>query len=356
MKNTVKKFMKKQWLLLWVVAVLCGYIWMFASAESMKTLTPLSRVVVSKEGHGSLFSSNLLLQGGDEKYLPVDKSTLTDTDIFLWNYDVLDSTTFYTENINYKIEAVFTDSEGNPLDAATIGQRVLTIEAQNANAQTTSILTLNSTTRSGEITGLTLPYNSTNGTQRKVTLKYSNNWNLSTDANICIQLKVIPTTNDVGASYSDLYPISRIIGIKTTNGSISSGWTVKVDESDLSNNPTGYDAYNLVASGSGSAEITITWDTTKVELNKYFYDDTLGVYGFASGEVVDSGKTGDWYSITINADTNSTAKNNRNRYCIQIYKLGKLDDTTTPSNWNFVAINETAAQNPSAWVYVMISQ
>ena len=361
MGKNIIQFMKKQWLAVWLIVVVLGFASMVAYAEYTSQNSYMGRVVVSKDGTGMLFSSNLLKTltevEGEMKssYQPVykaPKSTGTyDVDVLLWNYNELDETTRYDRNINYRIDAVLTDSSGNTLSADDLGSQTITIVSNQTDATT---VVLSKTNLNGTISPQTLVHSDSNSTQNSYTVKFSSGWDLENDIDICVELRVVPTEDDSHNAYSDLSTLGRIIGIRQSRTTGTNGWKASVNEKTDSNSPTGFDAYNLVFTGSGSATITVSWDMNKIAVNKNFYAQSNNVFGFVSGEVVDGATTDGWHTITINADTGNKTQNNRNRYSLQLYKLGELDDETYPQGWSFYSLNESVADSPNAWIRVTI--
>lgn len=369
MKKNIISFIKKQWLIIWIVLSSIVLFAIIASAESLFTLSPMKRVLVTKGGKGVLFSSNLLTNLIEETvegvptekatYQPIYKTNSYDVDLYLWNYDILDETTRYPENINYRLEARLTDSEGNAL--TDIGSRTITITPTSPSG---SSLVLSTSNPSGTFNSQTLVHSDSVSAQNYYVVEFSSNWNLDEDANICVEIKAIPTTNDAGVAYSDIPKLGRIIGLRKTRSTSTNGWKATISEKTDINSPTDFDAYNLVLSGSGSATITVSWDPTKIGLNEYFYKESKCVYGFdfpdddedTDYEIKDNGvsETDGWHTITIKADTSIDSRNNRNRYSIQLYKLGNQDDTINPTSWDFCALNQTAANSPNAWIRVNI--
>ncbi len=361
MSKNIIKFMKKQWLAVWLIVVVLGFASLVAYAEYTSQNSYMGRVVVSKDGTGMLFSSNLLKTltevEGEMKssYQPVYKAPKAngtyDVDVLLWNYNEQDETNRYDRNINYRVEAVLTDSSGNALSAADLGSQTITIVSNQTDV---TMIVLSKTHLSDTISPQTLVHSDSSSTENSYTVKFSSGWDLENDIDICVELRAVPTVDDSNNAYSDLSTLGRIIGIRQSRITGTNGWKASLNEKTESNSPTGFDAYNLVFTGSGSATITVSWDVSKIAVNKNFYAPTNNVFGFVSGEVVDGGTTDGWHTVTINADTGSTIQSNRNRYSLQLYKLGELDDSTYPQGWNFYSLNESAEDSPNAWIRVSI--
>ena len=362
MKHNTLSFIRRQWLFVWTMAVSIILFSIAASAEATVTRSPMNRVLVTKDGHGILFSSNILSDMVEETvsgvttqkatYQPSYKDEKTNeayvVDLNLWNYDTLDETTRYPENINYRLDVRLTHSEGgNTLTAAEVGTHTVVITPTSPSG---TPVTLSSSNLTAQLTGQSLIHSDSRSTQNSYTVSFSAGWDLDNDTDICVEIIATPTLNDSDNPYSDVPTLGRIIGLRKSRTTGSNGWKATISEKTDTNSPTEFDGYNLILSGSGSATITISWDTTKIGVNKYIYSMN-NVFDYAIGtEIIDQGKTDGWHTITIKADSSTC----RNRYAIQLYKLGNLNDSTSPSSWSFFAYN---ANSPSAndWIRVNIT-
>lgn len=358
MKNKIFTFVKKQWLLIWLLLTSLSFVTIVVKAESVVLLSPMKRVLVTKDGHGLLFSSNLLdiVEEGEIEYQPAYKSGNGPyvVDLLLWNYDIKDEGSRYPEDINYELRTVLTDASGTPLTATDVGTKTVIIAPKSPSGVS---ITLSSENLSDKLESQNLIHSANGSTENSYTLTFPSGWDLEEDADICVQLTAVPTTKTLGGGYTDLATLGKIVGLRKSRATGSNGWDAVVNEKNNSNSPTSFDAYNLVVSGSGRATITISWDISKLEVNKNFYDDGNNVFGYTVGEnaeVVDSGEEDGWYTVTINADTGIAARNNRNRYSLQLYKLGELDDDTYPADWNFFVKNSSRTASPNAWIIVNI--
>lgn len=367
MKQNIFSFLKKQWLVMWIIVVSLLLFAVIASAEALVTLSPMKRVLVTKDGQGVMFSSNILDTLDTESgisYQPVYKSGNGPyvVDLLLWNYDIKDESTRYPEDINYKIEAKLTDSTGAELDATTIGTRTITITPTSPSG---TALTLSSSNRSDELLSQCLSRSESGSTENAYTLTFtsSTGWDLDNDVDICVQIRAIPTTKTGGGAYGDLTELAKIIGLRKSRTTGSNGWDASITEK--SNSPTSFDAYNLILSGSGSATITVSWDTSKIDVNKNFYDSVSNVFGLDVGtgkEIEDNGVDGNgWHTIVVNANsgvnrnTGADAETNKiyhNRYTLHLYKLGILDDDAQPASWDALFAKNSASAN--AWIKVNI--
>ena len=353
-KKTIKNIIKKQWLLVWITIVAVALLTIVASAEYGSTSSNMHRVVVSKKGPGMMFSSNYLIEEGDSVYHPIyvkpkDEGRYDSNYLFIWNYNTSDLERLYPEDINYRLEVKLTDQSGTDL-TRDIGSRNITIT--NPNNET---ITLNNTVRSGSWASQKLVHSSQAAANRYA-ISFSEGWDIANEEDICVQIKAIPTSRNNNEPYTDIRTISGIVGLKTTASSVSNGWKASISEQPEENNttvtPDQFDAYNLILTGSGSATITVRWNTAYLQLNRYFTDSNNRVYHFAEGEViVNEPDAGGWQTMTINADTGDDTKDNRNRYTVQLYKTGSGE----PVDWKFFANNKADGVYESAWIRVNIN-
>lgn len=382
------KSLKKQWLLVWCAVIAFSLVTMIASAEYGDAKSTMKRVVRSTSDQGKMFSSNVLIENGTGTYVPNykqelaenDKATSTyDVDIYLWNYSVGNISKWYPTDIDYKITLTFTHTNGEPLNAGEIKGRSVSLVKGNS---ATPLLTLNSTTA---VTSdkQTLSHSSAQSAEDHYKLKYSGEWDLEKDTDICVKMEAVPYKGTDAAKYQDLSAISAIIGLKQSVNIGASGWEAYLAESQngvTSTKTNECDAFNLVATGSGKAIITIKWDTTHLECNKYFCNSAVNVPGeskvYQFGTYVDAenaqtreveySKSGDIATLTIVGDTgtplysnpaDSNAKlDNKNRYDIQFYKVTGPSPST---DWSFCSVtysNTITEPNGNTWLTVNVKQ
>lgn len=360
MKNKTIKFIKKQWLRVWIIAAVISLSTMGVMAAYISANSTMKRVVVSTSSQGKLFSSNVLVEDGQNTYIPRYFPQLNDTmetypvDIYLWNYSVTNPARWYSDDINYTITFTFTDSEGTALTADDIGSRAVIIADKDDN----TLVTLDGTTPTLTYTksGESLPYNAAISAEGKYTLKYDGNWSLDNDTDICVKVDVQLNNGDDATRYQDLSPLGGIIGLKKSTSAESTGWQAYISEQADGKPVTDCDGFNMVVSGSGEATITIKWDTRYLGCNRNFYNNTInsfGTYEDTTQEVTYTapGAGSNIATLVIKADTASSATSNRNRYDIQFYKTG----TSEPANWTFITNTESDLSD-SVWLYINVVQ
>ena len=354
MENNIFDFIKKQWLLIWVLLASVGLFTMTATAFYESTSNSMNRVVVASSAQGMMFSSNYLEEGGENAYQAKycielnedDKNTSTyDTEVFIWNYNLTNISRWYPEEIKYSLKLKLTNTKGESLEADDVGNHTISLYDSEENLLTT----LDNSKLSDTISNQSLPSLTSRTSENKYIIKYSGNWNLDDDTEICLQMVTELDRSDDENKYKDLNDLGQIIGLKRSSNSESKGWQAYLKEQRGNEDITKCDGFNLVVTGSGQAIITITWDTTYLDFNRNFYLKDSNLYNFS--EVTYTASTNDnvWATMRIEANTASNATNHRNRYDIQLYKTGKAlltswgffsgqNDETTDATWVKVSV------------------
>ncbi|MCR5019992.1 hypothetical protein [Ruminococcus sp.] len=346
MQKQLMRFLKKQWLIVWIAAVALTLTAILVSAEYLGENSTMNRVIVALSEQKLMFSSNILKENGDNEYQPKYEAGLSaeqilngaayDVPLLLWNYDRSNPSRWYSESINYDISFKLVQADGTEINTAEkLNGKSITI-LKNGN----SITTLDSNQYSDSRPD-TLTYSPSGAAENSYTIRFPGNWDFVADDDICVQIKAVPNNEGNTEKYIDLKNLGAIVGLKQLQSMGSSGWNVYISESRISDTaPADYDAYNLVINGSGVADITLKIDTAKLLFNKYFYDSSLRVKDFTAGEVSYIGPDANGIATIIikadssmNRNTGSDAETNpeyRNRYDIQLYKKG-----TDPVAWTF---------------------
>ena len=357
MKKRIINFIKRRWLLVWIMVALIGTMCFVGYAEYQTENSYMKRVVVASSDQGMMFSSNYLVEGGyntyQAKYDRKNDDESYDVNVFLWNYSLKNTSICYPDAIEYTVELRITDNKGNAITDSSIFAdidtespensvyRSIAVKRQNGSEIVTynyksdlsSVYTFNDTIAAGN--------GAAKQTQYILTF---NNWDLIENKNICIQMIAKPNVT----KHKELRNIGAVIGMKEAVDEESNDWQASISE--IQNNRTDVDGYNLVLSGSGKAKIEIKWDTSKIDINKYFRE-TDTIYSFYTGDInervidpVDD-ETG-WRKMTINADANSY----RNRYNIQLY----LCAGEKPASSVFFADEDSAGA--STWITYKITK
>ena len=353
MKKRILCFIRMRWLLVLTVAVLVGTMTMIGYAEYEFESNYMKRVVVASSDHGMMFSSNYLIEGGLRTYQSKTESGSApyEVRVYLWNYSLKNTTQCYPEEIDYNVSFRVTDNRGDPITDtnAFIGsdpqnpgtpvyKTISVVDSQGNTVHTFS--SSDDLTAAFTVTGETLGGDG-EAAQNMYTLVFDN-WDLRNDKDVCVQMIATPS-----AEHKDLRPIAAVIGLKEAVAEEPNVWQAKISEIEDERNDV--DGYNLVLTGSGKADIQISWDTTKVDLNKYF--GSGNTYNLFTDEIepAPGGSpviSGDWQTVTIHADASAF----RNRYNLQLY----LSAGQKPDEDTFFA-EASSAGAASAWVTYSIT-
>ncbi len=341
MKKHIVQFIKNQWLFLWILLISFGMVALVVSAEYPGKNNFMKRVVMSDESSDMMFSSNLLTLVENDRisYRPYfvrqleNSSETYNVDVFVWNYDIDGTGDFYSKQINYDLEIKVVDEYGNTLSNLGNDKSIQVFKNGSITPLVTfsdleAVYTYNSSEQETLASG--------GRTQNTYSVRFSGNWDLRNDTGKRVMIKATPA-----AAFTDLKTLAAAIGLKEERASASTGWKYYINEQRLDNSatPVDCDAYNLVLTGTGSQTITIEWNPAVAALNQYFYESGGSAFPFVSGEVVYTagGGTNGWNKLVINADSYSAAKNYRNRYDIQIYKVnGELGNS-----WGFISSEQS---------------
>lgn len=381
MRDRIKNFLKKYWLPLWCVLSALSFFGLYAAAEYSISSSTMKKVVASTSDQGKMFSSNILVENGNSTYVAKYFSTHEedaqthviapyDVDLYLWNYSLNNLSKWYPGEIDYNVTLTMTDSNGDQskVTAAVMGSRTVKLikvtetvtvdpetETKTITKNETELETLDGTTPRLTYTTAkqTLTQDSAKSSEDHYILRFSGNWNLDDDTEICVQAIAAPNNGGDANKYKDISSLSAIIGLRKTKGGDSTGWQAYIAEQSDGLTVSECDGYNLVATGSGAAKITIKWNTEKIACNRNFHNGSI--YSFGSGEVAYFEPTGQSKiaTLVISADTGSSDTSNRNRYDMQFYKTG-----SEPTDWNFFENVSSAESSPSGstWMTVYIEQ
>ena len=360
------QFIRKQWLLLWCFAVLAALTAMAVSASyPASTLSIMERVVVASTAVGKMFSSNYLEEGGELSYQAKYCTELTqqekdahkqyEADFFIYNYSLSNIGTWYSKVIEYDLELRLTDAKGNILDVSKLGDRKvrLLVNGVDSGIELSNATPLMPVKLSSQKLGEVANSEFTKEDFIKYTLCFSSDWDLDKDTELCIQ--VCTKLKNKATNYSDLEDIARVIGLKRSVYGESKGWQSSLKEKDQALNHSNVDAYNLVLTGSGRADIQIKWKPDKIVINQYICDSTTyrEPYNYSEVEYTSAsdaeGGNPVWSVMTIHANTGSVATKHRNRYDIQLYRK------ENPGNYSFYAGHLDTKNDTTDWIQVTIT-
>ena len=328
MKNRIIVFLKKRWLLIWVIicAVTITGISVMASYEGEDSI--MKRVIVSSDGKSTGFTSNLLAGEISEGryahrsiYRTPRVSKIYEAEVYIRNHEPESPDFPYESDITYDLEVSITDSSGNIITDLTgfggaEGKLVLIL---NEEGRTVATLPVGQTV-SATIQNQTIVYEKGKPGSLKYILVYQN-WDLDEDTEYCVKLKTTLARGQ-NNNYPDLADIGCVVGLKKNVDFEKNGWDAFLNESNDTITGT-IDGYNLVLTGSGASDITIRWDSANISLN-HLFRGTEPVFDLKSGEVEYVAPSGSetWATLIVHANANDAARDYRNYYNIQVYSTG----------------------------------
>lgn len=396
MKDRIIDLLKNQWFRVWAIFITLSLIPLTVTAEYKDQSNVMKRVVAASESQKMRFSSNKLVQSSNSNpayvveykdtsdlVMPSDENqpSYYVVHVFLWNYSLQNPTRYMDSDIEYDVSFYFADRQGARInDSNVIGaSRSVNVIDKSVNNNTNNF-TLNSTHLNDTTVTFTNRHTLTKNvsSSNEFELRFIG-WDLVADTDICVAMTATPT---VGSS-AELKTLSGAIGLAQQSEAGTSGWRAYLNEHpELTSvsNVSSYDGFNLVLTGSGIANITISWDSSKLDLNKNVYNTlnhaafeqdgqsypavTGNVFGYkgytpsdtlnASDENIEltvGAGNGSWKTIVIHADN----KKFRSRYNIQLYK----QPNTAYRDWSFFAYNvsdTTSTAYTNAYIRVNIAQ
>ena len=355
---------RKYWMQIWLISVAVALSVIIVSADFLNSSTNMKRVVVATAQNGKMFSSDWLYENGISTNISrrqhfaqlsaadIESGKTYDVPVHIFNFDINNPQKHYSNKITYDLTAKMVYADGSDVPSSIMGNKKVIIEyGDDGTLQLDKDNLSDTTTITGE--ELVAKTSATETSQNTYLIKFSSNWNLDTDSNIYVQLEAIRTGDS--ADYKDISDLGGKIGITKSDSGSASGWNGELTEKGT---PSSYDGYNFVLTGSGSARIIIEWDTSKISVNKYFYDETLRNIAFTDGEVTytppsNTGDYGTWAKLTILADSSvlRTGNKYRNRYEFQLYKTSMEEP---PSDFASITTSGTASKT-GKWIACTIS-
>lgn len=353
MEQRLKKFYKRYWVTLWIIALSTVFVTVIAFAAYTKTNRAKS--VVAKYGTvNSRFSSNYLEEAAREKpvYVTSTDGKFGDT-VLISNYSQTNTAFHYDTVINYKLEMKLGYMNGStfvPINGETdsevfdLGERYITATITGNNGYTNTI-------KFGYNNGSTIKYSDTilkdgegkywlsiPGTASisdMIVLEFSANQKTSLfaetptfDKKLYIEVTATP---DPIQNYTGLMPLSAYICLSKSAKVESITWTGNYNEagSDISvgesphNITTPLDGFNYVIQGMGSGWAELKWKPEYVEVSEQFLIEELEIDSNNLPTV-----EGVYKTVRFQVDSNTK----KNRYDVQIYRSGSQPDTAY-STW-----------------------
>ena len=345
--EAIKRFLKKYWAIVWLVAALLSCFGIYAYAKYGDAHNVAKRVVRTGKNYTNLFSSNYLTisNPAHPKTQIEGFSSNTNFDIEIWNYDRKHPTNFCHEDITYTLTAKLVYPSGESYADYTTGTinsvlddgdvinlyRVTTVATANGTTSTSTLVGKlgYSTTDASVAVSQTINMDTT--VDPPIALKLlaedgstSHSYKLEfpsdlIDKNVYVYLKAEPVTSDLA-----LDNIGGYFYVKTQTVNLSTGWTGAIGESTTSTDentlPKKYEAYNFIITGSGTETMRLCWDADMFTPNVKEMKDLFSVSDLSGLPTDANGLT--YVDVSLNAATSG------GRYDIQFYiKDGTAKET-----------------------------
>ena len=313
------KFLKNSWIIIWLIIVVLILSTAATYAAYMGT-THSKRVISLSERDAMLFSSRYLYSNNSEVQRIGFAENTADpaVTIDICNYD-RNGMGVYGSDIYFRITARLVNYDGTDITTDTTSDKyTLAYLDGNAESKTYCLNSISSSgntlvgplTNEGESGLFMLP----GGTKTK--LKFI----LHCDPATMSEPKyAVEVTAKIVGKYDDLKPISgKIRAVSRSSQNLE--WDGEFTDKLVNEDASIFDAYNYVISGAGKGTITLTYDSSLLELDK----NDLKVFSQLQGYTIT--ESDDKTVITFPVDT--TVENAVSRYALHFYqKNGKAIDS-----------------------------
>ena len=274
----LKEFLKANWLIVLLVLSLIA-LTTFVSAEYIANKTRIRRVAVNEKDEGQLFSSNYLIVGPAElikaTYAGGNADGYCVVPISIWNHSETNPQKAYQGEISYTWTMQLVDRDGNIITSSNEDLPDFAVGYSSTNDNNSSFSLFSDLVYDSEdgysVSGSRTFNSQVNGVyvvgEHHLYVRFPQSV-LTSDPGIYVKVTAVPTDTH------NFSTISAIIGADRAGEMITRGWTGSFAD-DLTQND--YDAFNYVITGSGSADITLSWRTDKLEMNRINIEE----YGWA---------------------------------------------------------------------------
>lgn len=291
-KNWRKHYGIMLWLVMAAVLVVS-----FGSMAAYTNFNSVKKVVSTGKPKDTLFSSNYLyLTGESDSYssrriTPATTGENSSFTIQIYNYVYGNPSAWNTETIVYKFQVVVkprVDGNSLPDDAEKVSLKI---------GDNTVIGETNGAFRSYSIIGT---LNNTAANQNSYTITVPNS--------IKDQIKLEITATPTDMTKTGNKKLAAVISMATLEA--TKHWTGKFLD-DQSSTPDQYDGYNYEISGNGTGTVTLQWDSSKLQISKWFADEKTIT------------KENGWKSLNIEVGDQTA-------YQFQFYRVPSV---TMPEDW-----------------------
>ena len=265
MKKTIK-FLKKNWIRLWIVVVALALSGVVTYAAFTR-INIVKRVISTDEGVGDRFSSDYMQSSGVFKTIET-KNSQTDIPtvlVHVFNYPYPKSAFYKNSETTYSLTASLGTMEGNVFTALNSGnltqeETALLNSGGYKIALGTDERTFSSTVLSTDFNSCTLAAGGAHSDEFVLSFDVSE----VSDSPKEYYMELVATPDDSGLPTLTGYVAVRYAQTAT------SGWSGKLETLDSQKS---YDGFNYILSGTGSGEITFKWKSEFVLINKQFLEN-----------------------------------------------------------------------------------
>lgn len=310
------KFLKKQWILVWLILATLALITIISFAEYKDANNRLKRVFVASKQVNKLFTSNYLISGTNQNSVLFNENSdkIYSFGVYLRNYDPSVIGSVFDGSITYTLSAALAHKNCNAYTASETDD-LAAWNSQNMQIQISyglNTLTLSGNTLSDSVSGIVLTDTDSLGEgsgKRNVHQWNVTFTNVPLDSDYCVTLTATPTYNADDT-------ITSTLGVASFPESKTEGWTCTLVD-DKSKDINKYDAFNFMLTGDGGVKLKFSYDSAKLVLNPVFCSYNAGCV------LNDSTETQGWKTLEI---TVSTVR----QYDLQLYKV----NGSSPSSWD----------------------
>ena len=330
----IKKFFKKNWIMIWLVAAVILLSGGLAYAKYGSSHNVVKRVIATDSGATDRFTSNYLATGSSNQHIRSVSSTSTDDivyDINIYNYSLNKPTQWYPVDLEYSLSAQLKTLDGSTELSALqldnwIGDDQITLYSVTLDANDQEVLTplfsLDKNLRTILIDPQVISNSPAGGTYNSYRLILPNS---VVGKNISVVLTATPASKH--RDISDAVLSSRF-GAEVQTIVLSTGWSGSFND-DTSISLANYEGFNFSITGSGNSSGTLSWRSDLLEPNANEILDLFGVDITNSSNLI---QNGNMTTITL---SNLSSEDNAGRYDFQLYikDATAKNEIATLNNW-----------------------
>lgn len=340
--NKILKTLRKHWTRVWLIVILLMSGGIYVTYAVYTEVSSVKRVVSTQAAPVEMFSSNCMRPDISSRRLSSAEYSVT-----VCNFDQDKPTIYNPSTISYTLHAELQIKQGdnytnlatylNTLDRSNAEQLAIyndyitkatkySIYKTEDDATGTVTESENSFTADNSFSvtlaadSLAAQHSSVDKYKVKIDPASIN----ATNTDIYVHVWAVPTEP---ANLSTI--ATRLYGTAISESAAT--WSGSFNEQNC--DTVDYDFYNYIITGSGAGTVDIIWDSSKFNINEFFFNTALSGNSFYNdnntpSEILSSdakygsgkydGKYVGWSKVTLNVGTG--ANSNKNRYELQLYK------------------------------------